>query len=454
MDDTSPKSTASQSNIDELVKELSRPQGSAPTPSAPAPTTSTPPPMGQSPVSSMPSRPTPLQPVTPSAKPTPSAPPKEYQSSIRTMTEDLSKLKAGQQPQGVNIPRKIDNTPAPQPVKPVAPQQPTPPTRPSSNPVMPAPMKSAPMPSASAKPVPAPLASIPKPAMPTMPPATKTPSTSTDQKNQFYVPDSTAKSTGSGSSSKGILFAGIALVVVIFGGLYWYFIVRTPASDIVDAIPTFTPRPSPTQNPDPLVQVFPNQDGTIVLPVSGDPATAFKNGMASQPTLVSGGLVYTKITSSASASAQPLTVTGLLDRFLVQYPSALKTSLGSKYRFLLYGQKEAFDSKGKPITVTSISPRFVIVSEIASSSASMLKSWEISMSTNLATVMSIDASKNVGPFMTTNYRSLDVHFKNFPYPDRSIDYATISYAGKNYLIIAGSREAMFSTLDAFAVPGK
>lgn len=469
MDDKSPNSSASQSNIDDLVKELSRPQSSAPSPA----TLATPPvantlprPTPVSPAPVMPPRPMTPPPVVPNSAPVPpktsSAPatpitptaPKEYQSSIRTMTDDLAKLKAGQQPQGVDVPRKIDNTPIP--AKPVVPTTPAPaPSGPKPTISMPSATKSAPLPSAPASqalkiPVPAP---IPRPVMPS---ATKVPAAKLDQKNQFYVPPADTKSASVSSGSRSLIFVGIAVVVVLLGGLYWYFMIgssNTPVA-VESPVVTLTPRPTATPNPDVLSTIFTTHGGAIVLPSSGDPVTAFSNGISAQPNITPGTFTVIDIASGASNSAQILTISGLLNRFIASYPPALQTALGQNYKFLLYGQKESFDSKGKPVTNVVAGSRLVMVSEIASSSASILQGWEPTMSTNLSGVMAFTSSKNTGPFLATNYNGVSVRFKNFPYPDHSIDYALIQYNGKTYLVIAGSREAMFAAIDTFSVPGK
>lgn len=469
----SPNSSASQSNIDDLVKELSRPQSSPPSPASPSVTNPAPRPMSQpvpvSPSPSMPPRPMtppsavsnlPPMPQKPSsvqavpASPVAPSAPKEYQSSIRTMSDDLSKLKAGQQPQGVNVPRKIDNTPIPVPAKPVVPTTPAP-SKPMPSASLPSATKSAPLPSSPSQAPKAPTsAPIPRPVMPTMPPATKVPETKLDQKNQFYVPPADTKSGSSGS--RNLIFVGIAVVVAILGGLYWYFFIQSPSTDQVVESPvvTFTPRPTATPNPDVLSTVFMNRGGTIVLPPSGDPMTAFNNAISAQPNITPRTLTVVGIANGASSSAQAFTITGLLNRFVVSYPPGLQTALGQNYKFLLYGQVESFDSKGRPVINVVSGPRLVMVSEIASSSASIFQGWEPTISTNLSGVMAITATKNTGLFMATSYNGVAVRFKNFPYPDHSIDYALVQYNGKTYLIIAGSREAMFATIDSFVIPGK
>jgi len=290
-----------------------------------------------------------------------------------------------------------------------------------------------------------------------MPSATKVPASKLDQKNQFYVPSVDAKSANpdSGSGSRSLIFVGIAIAVVLLGGLYWYFMVSFNDQIAVESpVVTFTPRPTATPNPDVLSTIFTTRGGAIVLPSSGDPVTAFSNGIGTQPNMVPGTFTVIDIASGASSSAQTLTITGLLDRFVASYPPDLQMALGQNYKFLLYGQKESFDSKGRPVTNVAPGSRLVMVSEIASSSASIFQGWESTMSTSLSGVMAITPSKNTSAFMATSYNGVSVRFKNFPYPDHSIDHALVQYNGKTYLVIAGSREAMFATIDAFSILGK
>lgn len=371
------------------------------------------------------------------------------------MGDDLSKLKAGQQPQGVNIPRKFDNPPAPAP-KPAAPTPPTIPTpaKPVPSSMMPPSVKSAPLPSAP-KPSPAPVPATPKsvqmpPVAGAMPPAK--PSPEIKPGSQFYTP-SAAK--GASSGNRTMLFAGIAVAAVIFGGLYWYLVIRDSEEITETPIETFTPRPTATPVQDILGMLFPTQGGAIVLPVSGDPSSAFSSAINAQPGVNPGTFVSIEVRGgTSSASAQSFTISELLDRFAAPYPSQLKSVLGEDSKILIYGQKESFDSKGRPIANGVPGRRLVLVSEVASASASILQGWEKTMSTDLANIMAITSAKNTGPFQETNYQSNSVRFKNFSYPDRSIDYALVQQNTKTYLVLAGSREAMFAALDAFQVLGK
>ena len=54
----------------------------------------------------------------------------------------------------------------------------------------------------------------------------------------------------------------------------------------------------------------------------------------------------------------------------------------------------------------------------------------------------------VKEFLDTNYNGVSIRYKNFPYADKSVDYAIVTALnGKNYLVITGSREAMYGSID-------
>lgn len=483
MDDNGPKpSVAPQTNIDDLVKQLSRPQGASPIPSAPSAQSVRPPVPASVSVSPRPMAlptlpPTSLVPQsrgsaapqpspsgtggvgTPPATSTPIAPstPKEYQSSIRTMQDDLSKLKVGQQPQGVNIPRKVEAVPVPKTPTPV-PTAPQAPNKSLASATLPSSIKSSELPSSSAPqlaPKP-PVAGVIPPQRPTItiPAPIKSPELRPDQKNQFVVPGDAP--SDSGGSKRGLLLGGIVLLLALAGGLYWFFMIRTvPAPQVVESpTPVFTPRPTATPNLDPLASVFPTRGTAIILPAVGSPASAFANGLAQQNP-ESGAFVTTQVqTIVSSSSTQTYNIPGLFDRFSLAYPPELKAAFGQQFRILAYEQKEAFDSKGRPLVNAPLSNRLVLVSEIAPVSETILQNWELSMPSDLGALFGITPAKGTNGYLGTTYRGSTIRYKNFPYPDRSIDYGLVPHDGKTYLIIAGSREAMFAAIDAFQIPGK
>lgn len=451
-----------QSNIDDLVKELSRPNQPAPTvpprsvPPQPAPTT--PPPRPTMPTNP-PVPPKPVMPPTsptvpaPAPKPQPApptgpaaAPP--YQSNIRTMADDLASLKSGHQPQGTTMPRPV--APVPAPVKPASPAMPSPLTGPGPlpKPVTPAPVKltppsSAPAPARPAMPAPA------RPAMPQMaPPPSPVRPAPPGRPDQLYTPE---KPVSSGGRNRNLLFIIIGVAVVAFGILYWALFIRPGGESVVD-IPTQTAMPLPTATPRiPVSSLFSGSAGTITLTADADPLQTFLNGIKTM-TLPARQLGVLAV-SDASAG-QALSPFQLLDRMLIAYPVDLKPlSRNDDGVILAYGQQEAFNAKGQPVQGAA-SPRWAIVTAVSDSAAASLRSWEPTMTDNLAVAFGVDKAKNTGPFSDALYQGIAVRYKNFAYPDKAIDYALVTYSGKTYLVMASSREAMFAVLNVFSPLGK
>jgi hypothetical protein len=254
------------------------------------------------------------------------------------------------------------------------------------------------------------------------------------------------------------MLLALLVVIVIGAGLYWYFVIKGTSSPSVAESPieTFTPRPTATPIQDPLALAFSAQGTDITLPASGDLATAFRSAINAEPNIAPGTLNTVSIFGASASGSHALSFGELLNTLKIQYPSQLTSSLRNNSRVVIYGQKEAFDSKGRLITNPPLSHRVVLVTEVDSSALPVLQAWEGSLAQNLAGIFSIDSAKNTGPFASTTYQNIDVRFKNFPYPDHSIDYAFVQLSDKLYLVISGSREAMYGAIDAMqgAVPGK
>jgi hypothetical protein len=298
--------------------------------------------------------------------------------------------------------------------------------------------------------------------MPSAVPSAKALETKLDQKNQFYVPPTgTGAKPAGGGSRNTLIFAGIGVLVVLLGGLFWYVMIYSGGGSPLateSPIETLTPRPTATPVPS-LEDIFPTKSGVISLPISGDPAKVFNTALATQ--IINPGLLGTLSVNISTASGSALGAPGvfeLFDRFSVHYPVEIKPNLGSKYLILVYGQKETFDTKGKITVSTTPSNRLVIISEMTAP-ASYLMAWEPTIdnaTSGLSKLLNINPAKNKKAFEDNNYQGVVIRFKNYPYADHSLDYAQVQFGGKTYLIIANSREAMFATIDAFmgTVQGK
>jgi hypothetical protein len=277
-------------------------------------------------------------------------------------------------------------------------------------------------------PIPTPIPVVPPPA-PVPPP--------------ISIPESTG---GSGIGQK-ILY-GI-LVLGLLGALWWLASVFIGGQS---SEPTPTPTPTSSATLMPTVKSLSSyfQQATTGIELKGADAarTDFLNAFdTAQPaTQQAIRLPVTGTTATTMADFIQLT-TG-------QMPDGVRSTLGQDWAALVYGQKEQFDQNGNSIT-NSPGNRLIligVVSDISAASQAMT-AWEsatpVSLAQQLAQLFEVDATKSiVTGFSTGTYRNIPVHYWNFPYADRSIEWAVMTASNnKNYLLLAGSREAMFFAID-------
>lgn len=437
-----------KSSIDDLIQELTQkspsappqPPSSQPTPppiSRPnipqnLPTSPTPPPVAR-PVAP----PVPPRPVQPPVSPQPAAPvqpaqsaqPKEFQSSIRTMLDDINTLKQGQKPEGVSVQKTIE-TPKP-PVAP--PVQPTAPAAPRPTGVeLGAAHKTAPLPTSSVPRSSNVTPESPKAVIPELPKSSSSPS----------VPSSIAiPPSSSGFPAKLVAFA--VVLILLGAGIYWYFGIRD-SEDIAEVTPT--PEASATPQVLTLSDIYSGQNLASVSFEESD-AAKFRDYVDSLP--ISFGDF--RILKGSEKGLQELSMLDILDEFLVNYPSELGVSLDGDSITLIYGQRESFDNKGQFKNIDSPIGKLVFVSEVTdlAMASSSLSAWaDSTMSADLAEILGHNASKPASTkFLQTNYNGIPVSYRNFMYPDKTIDYAVVQTNGRSYLVIASSRESVFAAID-------
>ncbi len=463
-DDQGPKIASIDELVNELTKKAGAPSPSAPptggspvppvpkpTPPAPAPVPKpampapapeipkprfTPPPLS----AAVPPRPAP----TPSPAPAkPSAPPaqqpsgagpiKEYQSSIRTMKEDIISLKQGQKTAGVDISRHVEPTapPAPVPPKPTT----TPPPQQFKMPSVSLgetqkaptlPQAKAPMPPLSTGGPSAPSVKMPAPT----PAAPKT---------EIYAPLAPA---GGIPADRRRLFMIIGGAAVLFGVLYWFLVLRVPTPEIVEEIPTRTPTPTAIETP---VVTLSGLIGGPEIVVSVNPNNAADSFAKLVEAIVveagSFGKIMTKDTQGADFSWSGL----------VEMPQQVRDSLGGEALLVAYGQKEFFGPTGIINPTVQPKPRAVMIFEVKDQSSALqaLTAWETTMSTAFSKIFGLDLTTQLDPnFLDNTHQGSAIRYRNFPWADKSIDYGIISAVnGKAYLVIAGSRESMFASID-------
>ena len=444
--------------IDDLVRELSKsstgsggipppaPQAtrpSFPTPKPPVQTMPTPPsaprPQFNTPPQpfTRPSQPKPVPP--PVGRPTPSAPlptsgVKEYQSSIRTMNEDISRLKQGQKPTGIDIPRKVEQAvpiPQPMPPKPIMPSQQF--KVPSVN--LGDAQKTGPLAQSKdfSRPVPATPAPVPiKPKI--------------EPKPQIYIPEG-----GQKGGNRNMLFVGIGVVAIVAGFAYWFFILRSPAPTVVIESPTPTPKETLVPTPTPtLTSIFYGVQKQSISIRPTNSLAFFVSDILGKVVVEPGSF---KIIEATDAKIGSLSYgfTDLLAKLALKVPSELINNFRNDSAMFVYGQKESFDSKGNLKVGISAPNRIVIIAELKDpvSGSQAVTKWEATLSGDLKVLFALGkASKNQPGFSDSSYRSMNIRYRNFPYPDKTIDYAMVSASnGKTYLIVTDSRESIFATID-------
>ena len=135
---------------------------------------------------------------------------------------------------------------------------------------------------------------------------------------------------------------------------------------------------------------------------------------------------------------------------MLKYPNDLLQSLGSESVLLGYGQQEVFDKAGQKSILPNNNPtKLVLIAESAVplQMANSIRSWEQTITADLNSLFGLQLPKDA-QFMDNTYSGVAIRYINGPNPDTSIDYGIVSTAnGKSYLVIAGSREAMYAAID-------
>ena len=362
------------------------------------------------------------------------------------MKDDISTLKQGEKPAGINIPRKVEipssSTPsggggsaAPTTPKPITPPSPGQFKVPSVN--LGQTEKTGPLPQAKI-PTP-PSADRPLPSKPAPPPSAPS-GGGEPQKSPIYAPPPSAGGISSGRNRLFIIIAGVA---VIFAGLYWFLIIRPQTLQVAEETPIPTPTATPIVSLSSIFQGITNVAISFENNTDGTPIVADLNTRIDKAVIIGGEF----------QNLSELPIITLLSTFLdaegINYPRGLVDLQLSEFLPLLYGQIESFDSAGQIKTGTGSEKRLVLINEAANSltASQTMKDWELTLSADLKSLFGLGQSKE-NEFLDNVYREVNIRYKNFPYADRSIDYAIVSALnGKNYLVITNSREAMFSAID-------
>jgi hypothetical protein len=231
----------------------------------------------------------------------------------------------------------------------------------------------------------------------------------------------------------------MSIIVVLLGLLgYGIFLVFSNSGGDTPPLPSPTVSSTPTPTPSPVVSlsdIFEEPIAELDVDTS-DLVNSFKE---SSNAFIFSEDEFVVVKASASVS--------LLD--LIVSSQDISDVLGDDALTLLYNQSLAFDTSGEILSVRE--NRIVFVNEIINTGSlfDTLRLWEADMPNDFKEIFDLDLARQSDTVFTgTAYNTVPVRFINFPYPDRSVDYAVVSAAnGKNYLVVSNSRESIFATID-------
>ncbi|TSC74495.1 MAG: hypothetical protein G01um101444_265 [Parcubacteria group bacterium Gr01-1014_44] len=387
-------------------------------------------------------------------------------SSIRTMESDIKSAQTGQLSKGIEVKTPSFSAEPPQPV--------TPPKPPVFVPVPPVGVKlgeaekrTAPLPGQEKlvpklepklpetkvglgviekKPI-SPLA-LPKPPVPPV------------KSSGIFVP--TKPSIFANKRVTAIVAVGI--LVVLGGVLYWYL--GNPPTDGPEKVVSPTPTPA--------VSVTPPDFGTEkpASTLSGIFGTFYHLAISaiseSQPDPLADFKFEAVDLSNTHSSEQNIVATILkgssgvyykfsefLDRFSIGFPINLVSFVDNNdFALILTKQTEFFDQGGKLIVSPSaknlLTPKIALAVRVvdATEAGNQLTFWEDTMIDSFREFYDLPPQYGDLHFSDNSYQGVPIRFVNFPFPDNAIDYAIVTAKnGNDYLVIANSREQMYSIID-------
>lgn len=246
------------------------------------------------------------------------------------------------------------------------------------------------------------------------------------------------------------LFVALGLVVlvllaVVIAGLFsgGGGVAETP-TPTPSATLTFTPTPTPND----LSSYFGVPDATLSLSAQA-PASDLQSAM-----LLAQPEPRQAISFAVTIDGRTQDADGVLRVAIGDVTGPTSSSMGTDLAVLAFGQTEAFDSTGQRIEAASTTARLVLVLEAADAGAvnAAMMAAEApgpDLANAAATAFGYDPSQAiVEGFSPGTYRGVTIRYWNFPYADRSLDWAVLTASnGKDYLLLAGSRESVFFAID-------
>jgi len=423
------------------------------------------------------------RPETPTGPSIPSVPQSpELRLSIRTMADDLARLKQGQKPVGLEVQKsKADITvppqklPPPPPIRVAVPQPPPIQSRATPPPLSRPPLRTFSPPPISTRPAPA-IPDLPPIPRPGTPPPISTLPTIPSKEPEHTHPEKIiskgdlpaflgapvlqkkapkkleerieygvlAKIISSGMTT-GIISTIVVAVIVYF--LLSYFFFNQEEAIVVTPTPTPTSI-APTPEINELETIFKSVPSVnFALPQDKEQTVGLFLSFIKNQTLVKKEFKRINFTPPPEQTNRNINFTELLSWLSIEPPPSLANSLKTNNLTLIYGQEESFTGQ----TDSKIPTRIVFIGEAKDLNQilAIMREWELKMPNDLKNIFELDPAKQASSaFLENDRQGVKIKYKNFPLPDKSIDYAIVSsLTGRHYLILTNSRESMYSPTD-------
>jgi len=249
-----------------------------------------------------------------------------------------------------------------------------------------------------------------------------------------------AKIIGSGMTT-GIVSTMILAVAAY--GLIYYFFLREEA--IITTTPTPTPvTTSPAAETNELEEIFRTTSiTTFSIPTDSNLLIPEFRSFLEKETLTQ--KEFKRIRFLPVQPSEMLTLTMLFNKLDIKHPAELNNWIKNNNIVFLYSQMENFNGPNN----TNKRVGFIVEIKNTTKVAEVMKNWEATMADDFKNFFGIDPSKEASiPFLDNEYRTVKIRYKNFSLPDRTIDYAIVSsLTGRYYLILTNSRESIYSPTD-------
>lgn len=370
--------------------------------------------------------------------------PSEIRLSIRTMADDIDKLKEGERPTGLEVSKTLNVERTQKDQKPLQvladiPSQ----IRPLESKLR---LPEKLFPEKSSIPIKTPLPSIGKPPLQesliARPPQKSSVAELVEEKVEYKA---IVRVVSSGMTM------GVLTTIIVAVAIYFLLSLFVFNQENI-TIPTFTPVsttgvPIPEANELETIFNFISEVSFLFPESSQEVIPKFKLFVNNQAINKN---QFKRVNFSVPGQTEKPKFIDILKKLLINIPSELAGQMKNSNAVFIYGQQEIFDENGKSIFGELGDGRLVFIVEVKNRDRTLevMKSWELTMPSNLKDIFDLNILKEASlNFLDNKYQGVSIRYKNFPFPDRSIDYAVVtSLTGRYYLLIANSRESTYSPI--------